>query len=1193
AHWLLGLRWVGPCHEDDVRRRRSGFGCVRRAADRKLKRSWWRVRGEFCDSVVTRASMPPPRAREGRDHREHPRTPREEAPEKWNWNCAETRRLFEEAFFREEDYIRQGSEDCQKFWTFFERLQRFQTLKPARKEEKEPSQAKASIPALADLPRTYDPRYRINLSVLGADRRGAGGLARRLPPEKVSEFRQALLHYLDFGQKQAFGRLAELQRERAALPIAQYGDRILQTLQGHQVVVVAGDTGCGKSTQVPQYLLAAGFNHVACTQPRRIACISLAKRVGFESLSQYGSQVGYQIRFESTRSAATKIVFLTVGLLLRQIQREPSLPQYQVLIVDEVHERHLHNDFLLGILRRLLPQRPDLKVILMSATINISLFSSYFSSAPVVQVPGRLFPITVVYQPQEAEPPTAKSEKLDPRPFLRVLEAIDNKYPPEERGDLLVFLSGMAEISAVLEAAQTYASHTQRWVVLPLHSALSVADQDKVFDVAPPGVRKCILSTNIAETSVTIDGIRFVVDSGKVKEMSYDPQAKLQRLQEFWISQASAEQRKGRAGRTGPGVCFRLYAESDYDAFAPYPVPEIRRVALDALVLQMKSMSVGDPRTFPFIEPPPPASLETAILYLRDQGALDSAEALTPIGSLLAQLPVDVVIGKMLILGSMFHLAEPVLTIAAALSVQSPFTRSAQSSPECAAARRPLESDQGDPFTLFNVFNAWVQVKSERSRNSRKWCRRRGIEEHRLYEMANLRRQFKELLEDHGLLAGAQAPEPGDSYQRLQQRRERRALYQLKRQHEEGGGRRRKVLRLQEEQEGGSSDEDQGRAASGGTGDSVDIQDVKFKLRHNLEQLQANASSAQALTRDQMALLKLVLGRGLYPQLAVPDPFNSGRKDSDQIFHTQAKQGTVLHPTCVFANSPEVLHTQEPEARGSEGSREDKDKMSSKHQLLTFVSLLETNKPYLVNCVRIPALQSLLLFSRSLDTNGDCTRLVADGWLELHLADSESAVRLLAATLRLRAHWESALDRQLAHQAQRRRLEEEEEEEAAPLNPKEVSALSRELLQFTASKVRLEAQNLYVGPQTITAAPSLPGLFGSSSLSPHPTKGGYAVTDFLTYNCLTSDTDLYSDCLRTFWTCPHCDLHMPLTPLERIAHENTCPKAPQEGPSGPEEAAPEPIQKASALQRPYHCEACQKDFLFTPTEVLRHRRQHV
>uniref|UniRef100_A0A452S290 Probable ATP-dependent RNA helicase DHX34 n=1 Tax=Ursus americanus TaxID=9643 RepID=A0A452S290_URSAM len=1138
--------------------------------------------------------MPPPRTKGGGDHRgRHWNPSEEEARENWDWNCPETRRLFEEAFFRDEDYIRQGSEDCQKFWTFFERL--FQSLKATRKGEKDPSRPKPSVPALADLPRTYDPRYRINLSILGPDTRGSRGLGRQ-PPERVSEFRRALLHYLDFGQKQAFARLAKLQHERAALPIAQYGNRILQTLKDHQVVVVAGDTGCGKSTQVPQYLLAAGFSHVACTQPRRIACISLAKRVSFESLSQYGSQVGYQIRFESTRTAATKIVFLTVGLLLRQIQREPSLPQYQVLIVDEVHERHLHNDFLLGVLRRLLPERPDLKVILMSATINISLFSSYFGRAPVVQVPGRLFPITVVYQPQEVEPAASKSEKLDPRPFLRVLEAIDKKYPPEERGDLLVFLSGMAEIGSVLEAAQAYAGRTQRWVVLPLHSALSVADQDKVFDVAPPGVRKCILSTNIAETSVTIDGIRFVVDSGKVKEMGYDPQAKLHRLQEFWISQASAEQRKGRAGRTGPGVCFRLYAESDYDAFAPYPVPEIRRVALHALVLQMKSMTVGDPRTFPFIEPPPPASLETAILYLRDQGALDSSEALTPIGSLLAQLPVDVVIGKMLILGSMFHLAEPVLTIAAALSVQSPFTRSAQSHPECAAARRPLESDQGDPFTLFNIFNAWVQVKSERSRNSRKWCRHRGIEEHRLYEMANLRRQFKELLEDHGLLARAQATTSGDSFRRLQERRERRALYRLKRQHEESGGRRRKVLRLREDLDGGSSDEDRG------AGDGVDIQDVKFQLRHSLDQLQAATGSAQDLTREQMALLKLVLGRGLYPQLAVPDPFNSSRKDSDQIFHTQAKQGTVLHPTCIFASSPEVLHTREPEARGGEVSRDDKDKLSSRHQLLTFVSLLETNKPYLVNCVRVPALQSLLLFSRSLDTNGDCSRLVADGWLELQLADSESAVRLLAASVRLRAHWESILDRQLARQAQRRRPEADQEEAAgAPEDRKEVADLSRDLLQFVASKVPyslrrltgLEVQSLYVGPQTITAAPSLPGLFGSSPLSPHPTKGGYAVTDFLTYNCLASDTDLYSDCLRTFWTCPHCGLHMPLTPLERIAHENTCPEAPQDGPPGAEEATPEPLQKTSALQRPYHCEACQKDFLFTPTEVLRHRRQHV
>ncbi|XP_043390402.1 probable ATP-dependent RNA helicase DHX34 isoform X2 [Chelonia mydas] len=1054
----------------------------------------------------------------------------------WDWSCPEMRRRLEELYFREQDYIRAGSEDSRQFWAFFERLQRFQTLKakgepavwapPARAD---PSAA----PGLAGLPREYDPCYRINLSVLSRDveglARGRSGGPRQgpgVPAEQRSQFRAALLHYLDFAQKQSFAKLAKLQRERAALPIAQYRDRLLRAVAQNQVVVVAGDTGCGKSTQVPQYLLAAGYSHVACTQPRRIACISLAKRVGFESLHQYGAEVGYQIRFESTRSPATKIVFLTEGLLLRQVQREPALPGYQVLIADEVHERHLHSDFLLGVLRRLLPARPDLKLVLMSATINIRLFAGYFGGAPVVQVPGRLFPITVVYQPipqEEALAASRKPERLDPRPYLRVLQAIDHKYPPEERGDLLVFLSGVAEISAVLEAAQAYATHTQRWVVLPLHSTLSIAEQDKVFDMPPPGVRKCIVSTNIAETSVTIDGVRFVLDSGKVKELSYDPQAKLQRLQEFWISRASAEQRKGRAGRTGPGVCYRLYAESDYDAFAPYPVPEIQRVALDALVLQMKSMGLGDPRTFPFLEPPPQSSLETAVRYLREQGALDRAESLTPIGSLLAQLPVDVVIGKMLVLGALFGLAEPVLTVAAALSVQSPFLRPTRTNPDCATARRPLESPHGDPLTLLNTFNEWVQVKSERAGSSRKWCRRRGLEEHRLYEAANLRRQFQELLRDHGLLEPVQGPR--DSYARQSRHRERRELHRLRQRHEETEGRKRKVLRLQEGEAGSSSDEGASRTGPSG----VDI----------------------------------------------------------QIFHTKNKQGIVLHPTCVFASSPELLQATEEKAEPGR-SRGSQEGLSSRHQLLAFVSLLETNKPYLGNCLRAPALQALLLFSRALDTNADCTRLVADSWLELCVPDSAAALRLLSAALQLRAAWEGLLNRQ---------LEGRRGEPGHRPDPREVATLRQGLLEFLQQKVQyslrrltaLEKQNGYVGPQTVAAAPGLPGLFQGAEMTPDEEKGGYRVAEFLTYNCLASETDLYSDCLRSFWTCPHCGLYMPFTPMERVSHESGCRPQPQEAPL--EEAA-ESSAKATALQRPYHCDACERDFLFTSTEILRHRKQH-
>ncbi|XP_074786910.1 putative ATP-dependent RNA helicase DHX34 isoform X2 [Athene noctua] len=1099
----------------------------------------------------------------------------------WDWDCVATRRRLERLYFRGGGG---GWRDAPDFWAFFERLRRFQNRKNDGKAPPDPPESTPGPrgPHL-DLPRRYDPRYRINLKLprvppgAGEGPPGAG----RVPPEREREFRGALLHFLDFTQKQNFGKLVKIRRERAALPIAQYRERLLRAVAGSQVVVVAGDTGCGKSTQVPQFLLAAGYSHVACSQPRRIACVSLARRVSYESLDQFGEQVGYQIRFESTRSPATRLLFLTEGVLLRQARRDPALPGYRVLVADEVHERHLQGDFLLGLLRRLLPARPDLKLILMSATINTQLFANYFGGAPVLQVPGRLFPISVVYRPVARAEASGPRDRLDPLPFLQVLEAIDGAHGPAERGDLLVFLSGVAEIGAVQEAAQAYAAHTRRWVVLPLHSTLSLAEQDKVFDVAPPGVRKCILATNIAETSVTIDGVRFVLDSGKVKEMSYDAQGKLQRLQEFWISRASAEQRKGRAGRTGPGVCYRLYAESDYDAFAPYPVPEIQRVALDALVLQMKSMKLGDPRNFPFLEPPPASSLETALRYLQDQGALDGAEELTPIGTLLAQLPVDVVVGKMLVLGALFGLAEPTLSVAAALSVPSPFLRPAHPDPAGAAARRPLESPHGDALTLLNVFNEWVQVKSERSSNSRKWCRRRGLEEHRLYEAANLRRQFQELLREQQLLEEPPGP-PSDSYRRQSRHRERRELHRLWRSHTQAEGRKRKVLRLRDGPEPSSEEEEEERGSRERGEHAIDIQDVKFKLRHDVGELRAAAG--WALSSSQLTLLRLVLCRGLYPQLALPDPLNAARRDSDQIFHTKTKQGVVLHPTSIFATHPELLHAEEEPER--DDPKAPVEGLSCHHQLLAFVSLLETNKPYLVNCVRVPALQALLLFSRSLDTSADCARLVADGWLEVTVPDADSALRLLSAALQLRSSWEKLLQQLLEYRG---------EDEGGQPGPRDVAALTRGLLEFLRTEVPyrlrqlspLEKQHLYVGPQTVAAAPRLPGLFQGTEMKPDEAKGGHRVTDFLTYNCLATDADLYGECLRSFWTCPHCHLHMPFTPLERVCHESAC-----RPPEAPPEEPPESSSRRSALHRPFRCELCRRDFTFTPTEILRHKKQH-
>uniref|UniRef100_A0A673BET7 DEAH (Asp-Glu-Ala-His) box polypeptide 34 n=1 Tax=Sphaeramia orbicularis TaxID=375764 RepID=A0A673BET7_9TELE len=1044
------------------------------------------------------------------DRRRHSRS--------WDWDSPECRAQLDDVFFRQHDYIQAGSPEHKEFWTFFDRFQRFKTKRDmtgsgsSRKEEKKDRKQTGHVDL--GLPKDYDARYRINVSVCTRDveerlaksehrgRKSSSGPG----PQEVSDCRLALLHFLDFNQRQSFGKLAKLRREQKNLPIFQYRDRIVDLVRRHPVVVVAGDTGCGKSTQVPQYLLSAGFKHIACTQPRRIACISLAKRVSFESLNQYGSKVGYQIRFETSRTAATKLLFLTEGLLLRQIQQDRTLAQYEVLIVDEVHERHLHCDFLLGVLRTLLESRPDLRLILMSATINIKLFSDYFNSAPVMQVPGRLFPIQVIYQPIPPEEQASRSEKLDPRPYLRILQAIDQRYPPEERGDLLLFLSGVAEISTIQEACQIYATHTRRWIVLPLHSTLSLAQQDKVFDIAPPGVRKCIISTNIAETSVTIDGVRFVVDSGKVKEMSFDPKAKMQRLQEFWISRASSEQRKGRAGRTGPGVCYRLYAESDYDAFAPYPVPEIHRVALDSLILQMKSMGLGDPLSFVFIDPPPAASIQTAVTYLKEQGALDSHSELTSIGSLLAQLPVDVVIGKMLVLGSLFNLVEPVLTVAAALSVQSPFLRSSQHNPDCATARQPLHSNQGDPFSLLNTFNAWVEVKGERGGGSRKWCRRRGLEEQRLYEMVNLRRQFKDLLRSHSLLESEDsAPSAGDRTQRRDRLTERRKLHQLKRDHEQQEGSRRKVLRLDEGQDGdfssGSDSEEKGKGKKDKKGpeQDVDIQEVKFKLRHNVSELQDAVNVSQDLSSRQQALLKLLLCRGLYPQLALPDEHNNTRKDSEQVFHTRNKQGVVIHPTSVFASDPEVLKSGQKNLRDS-----------SRHQLLAFVTLLETNKPYLSNCVRVPALQALLLVANSVDSNADCTRLVVDGWLEVELREQEEALNVLSTALTLRAEWERLLQAQLGqgsmgvsgvHGVSRKAMEKLSEGLVRFLLYTEVSYSLRRLAAF-------QTQNLYVGPQSESElfdakSQGLNPLFPGLEAKPDPIKGGLRVTSFFTYNCLT------------------------------------------------------------------------------------------
>ncbi|XP_033630988.1 probable ATP-dependent RNA helicase DHX34 isoform X1 [Asterias rubens] len=1128
----------------------------------------------------------------------------------FNWE--RHRRELDAIFFRDDGIIKRKSQYYKDFWKFFERYQTFQFKQSSKQLDKGNAENEADkkknsgkSPVLG-LPLRYDKKHRINMKLVikgieEAERRSSWLNTSKddeddLPKERIREFRKVLLYYMDFCQKQQFTKLAKLLHDKANLPIARYQDMIVDAVRANQTVIVAGDTGCGKSTQVPQYLMKAGFKGIACTQPRRIACISLAKRVGFETLHEYGMEVGYQIRFEASKSSSTKILFLTEGLLLRQLSSDPTLQQYNVIVLDEVHERHLHGDFLLGVLRCLLEQREDLKLVLMSATINIGLFSGYFDKAPVIQVPGRLYPITMEYVPIKMEEQSSKSEKLDPRPYLRIMQRIDKKYPSSERGDLLIFLSGMSEISSVTEAAKLYAETTKQWIVLSLHSTLSITEQDKVFDIAPEGVRKCIVSTNIAETSVTIDGIRFITDSGKVKEMSYNAEAKMQQLQEFWISRASAEQRKGRAGRTGPGVCFRLYDESDYDEFQEYSTPEIHRVPLDSLILQMMALGLNDPRKFPFIEPPPASSVESSIIFLKEQGALTQQEKLTSIGRLLADLPVDVVIGKMLIMATVFKMIEPVLCIAASLSVQSPFTSRAHRDSEAMTARRPLESDHGDPFTLLNAFDEWIQVKGK-GQPSRKWCKKRGLEEQRFYEMSKLKRQFEALLRDHNLVERLSDPSERrySSAERYKRNLEKRQLRDLKKK-EHSGPKKRKVLRLGQEDFDASDDEDD---------DGKDLKSLEFKLTHDLNRLQTTASLNRSFTLRQLNLLKVILCSGLYPQLAIAEDCNTYRRECDQVFHTKAKQFVLLHPTGVFANNPSVL--EPPEEKDQVGHSSSRGALSSKHQLLAYVSLLETNKPYLVNTMRVPALQTVMLYANCLDTNPSCTRLVVDEWIEFTIPDVDTAEHILSAVMQLRASWLQLLEIRLKDShlsvesaGGRGNLRVVHQERVLSIKLAEFLDCH---VEYTMRKLgSTELHNLYTGLH-VQGKGKQETFFTSQSRKghPHPTKGGTQVNDYLTYGCLfnvASDSlGEFSSVLRRHWSCPHCNDTLIVTTLEKIQHETECLQASTASQDEAElkekaEGTQSDMIGMGTLRRQYECIVCNQEFSFTSTEILKHKRMH-
>ncbi len=427
------------------------------------------------------------------------------------------------------------------------------------------------------------------------------------------------------------------------LPINTHRDAIAAAIRERQVVVVCGETGSGKTTQLPKICLSLGLGAaglIGHTQPRRIAARSVATRIAAELGTTIGGQVGYKVRFSDRTGPNAVIKLMTDGILLAETQSDRQLEQYEVIILDEAHERSLNIDFLLGYLKRLLPRRPDLKLIITSATIDPERFSRHFDHAPIIEVSGRTYPVAIRYRPLLA----ADEDERDRDLQQAILDAVDEVWK-EGPGDILVFLSGEREIRETAESLRKH--HPPNTEVLPLYARLSAAEQNRVFQ--PRGRPRIVLATNVAETSLTVPGIRYVIDPGTARISRYSPRSKIQRLPVEKISQASANQRAGRCGRVMAGVCVRLYAEEDFRSRPPFTDPEILRTHLAAVILQMSALNLGRPEEFPFVEPPDSRQIGDGFRLLFELQAVDEQRRISEQGRQLAKLPVDPRLGRMLL----------------------------------------------------------------------------------------------------------------------------------------------------------------------------------------------------------------------------------------------------------------------------------------------------------------------------------------------------------------------------------------------------------------------------------------------------------------------------------------------------------------------------------------------------------------
>ncbi|XP_071961716.1 ATP-dependent RNA helicase DHX8-like [Antedon mediterranea] len=547
------------------------------------------------------------------------------------------------------------------------------------------------------------------------------------------------------GSNASYGKKTKMSiiEQRQSLPIYKLKDQLVQAVEENQILVVIGETGSGKTTQMTQYLAEAGYvttGKIGCTQPRRVAAMSIAKRVSEEFGCRLGQEVGYTIRFEDCTSPETKIKYMTEGMLLRECLIDADLSQYNIIMLDEAHERTIHTDVLFGLLKKAIKKRPDMKLIVTSATLDAVKFSQYFFEAPIFTIPGRTFPVETLYTKE------AETDYLDAS-LITVMQ-IHLTEPP---GDILMFLTGQEEIDTaceiLFERMKSMGAEVPELIILPVYSSLPSEMQTRIFDPAPPGSRKVVIATNIAETSLTIDGIYYVVDPGFVKQKVYNSKTGMDQLVVTPISQAQAKQRAGRAGRTGPGKCYRLYTERAYrDEMLTTAVPEIQRTNLVSTLLSLKAMGINDLLSFDFMDPPPMETLITAMEQLHSLSALDDEGLLTRLGRRMAEFPLEPMLSKVLIMSVHLGCSDEILTIVSMLSVQNVFYRPKDKQAIADQRKAKFHQQEGDHLTLLAVYNSWKNNKF-----SNPWCFENFVQARTLRRSQDVRKQLLGIMDRHKL----------------------------------------------------------------------------------------------------------------------------------------------------------------------------------------------------------------------------------------------------------------------------------------------------------------------------------------------------------------------------------------------------------------------------------------------------------